>query len=80
MRNETGKSNPSNPTDILGRSLKTLSRHNEELFDAPRRYIKKSCDRNKLYKASRQVIDTQTETYAAKSCFQELCCVTVVLS
>lgn len=40
MRNETGKSNPSNPTDILGRSLKTLSRHNEELFDAPRRYIK----------------------------------------
>jgi hypothetical protein len=42
--------------------------------------LRKFCDRYKLYKASRQVIGTQIQTYAAKSCFQELCCVAVVLS
>jgi hypothetical protein len=40
----------------------------------------KSCDRYKFDKASRQAIGTQIKTSAAKSCFQELCCVAVVLS
>jgi hypothetical protein len=95
MRNETVRSNPSNLTSVLGRSLKTLARHSEEVFDAPEGIhrgtrsmtlsykfeslvvalgltLQKSCDRYKLHKASSQAIGTQIETYAAKSCLQEL--------